>query len=69
MEKKEENITLNKEDNTFICPNCKKVQEKIIKVNICDTELISYNWYTELNTSTWYKCSITNTCPLFQIKK
>jgi hypothetical protein len=57
---KKENINLNKEDNIVICPNCKKNQEKIIKVNICDTEL---------NGSIWYKCSITNTCPLFQIKK
>ena len=57
---KKENINLNKEDKFIVCPNCKKNQEKIIKVNICDTEL---------NGSIWYKCSITNTCSLFQIKK
>jgi ribosomal protein L37AE/L43A len=46
-------------EQEYICPNCKKNQTKIIKVNICDSEL---------NGSIWYKCSVSNTCPLFQIK-
>jgi len=49
----------NENNNTHMCPNCKKNQTKIIKVNICDSEL---------NGSIWYKCSASNTCPLFQIK-
>ena len=38
---------INENNNRPMCPNCKKNQIKIIKVNICDTEL---------NGSIWYKC-------------
>jgi len=41
----------------IICPTCNKDQLKIITVSIC-----------EAKESIWYKCSVTQKCPLFQIK-
>jgi hypothetical protein len=41
----------------IICPTCNRTQNKIITVLIC-----------EAKNSTWYKCSKTKKCPLFQNK-
>jgi len=46
------------ETNEIItCPTCKKEQQKIITVLIC-----------EAKDSLWYKCSETKNCRLFQEK-
>ncbi len=43
--------------NIIICPACNKQQITIINVKICEAE-----------NNAWNKCSITQKCPLFQIK-
>jgi hypothetical protein len=49
--------TIETKETNIICPTCNKQQITIINVKICEAE-----------NSIWNKCSITQKCPLFQIK-
>jgi hypothetical protein len=53
----ESNATNESIQNDIICPTCNKQQLTIINVKIC-----------EAGNSIWNKCSVTQKCPLFQIK-
>jgi len=57
IETKETKETIETKEKNIICPSCNKQQLTIINVKICEAE-----------NSIWHKCSVTQKCPLFQLK-